>query len=293
MNNEVVVIGTVYPGVEKYLSDYISSLNNQTTQDFDILLANDGLGDLGSVFKKSNLNCKSVDVKGSISSNRRNIIRHAKDMGYQKLIFADSDDMFEDNRVEVVNELLDVASVVVNDLGLTNKDGVDVSPRYFSPRFNEAEIIKENMIYNGNIMGLSNTAVRIEALADLPALIDGDSIAFDWYLWAGILHNGNEAYFTGKTATKYRIYGDNTVGLPQSYSVNNVCKGIEVKQQHYKLMSQFNSTYSDLYSRFNELNNKCADSVWRDEYIRALEENAIDNHMWWENIQLPSEVGLT
>jgi len=293
ISNEVVVIGTVYPGVEKYLDDYFSSLENQTCQEFDVLIANDGLGDLESVFEENNLHCKSIDVKGTVSSNRRNIMRHAMEMGYQRLVFTDCDDMFEENRIEVVNELLDNAAIVVNDLDITDEKGINIEARYFLRRFSEAEVINEDTIRAGNIMGLSNTAVRVEALNDVPALTTGDSIAFDWYLWACIFHLGNEAHFTGKTSTKYRVYGSNTAGLPQVLNESNIRKGIEVKQQHYELMSQFDPAYSELHSNFNELSNKWVNSAWRNDYIGALKENAVDNHMWWENIRPPSEVGLT
>lgn len=292
IQNEVVVIGTVYPGIDKYLNDYISSLKNQTYQDFDILIANDGFSDLRSTFEANSFHCKSFDVKGTVSLNRRSIIRHAMEMGYQKLVFTDCDDMFEKNRLEVVNGLLDNSAVVVNDLDISDENGMDIKAKYFSRRFSEAAKINEKTIITGNIMGLSNTAVRVEALNDLPALTKGDSIAFDWYLWACVFHLGNEAHFTSKTTTKYRIYGNNTAGLPQALNESNVLKGIKVKQQHYKLMSQFNSSYAELYSNFIDLSNKWTNNAWRNDYIGALIENAIDNHMWWENIRPPSEVGL-
>ena len=41
--NEIVVVGTIYPAVSRYISDYLFSLNEQSFNEFDILLANDGL----------------------------------------------------------------------------------------------------------------------------------------------------------------------------------------------------------------------------------------------------------
>lgn len=275
-----------------YLEDYFTSLRNQTFQEFDVLIANDGLADFEFSKNENSLCCNSIDVNGTVSSNRRSIIRYAMDMGYQKLVFTDCDDMFEGNRLEVVNDYLENDAVIVNDLDITDKNGISNNPRYFSRRFSEADIFNENTILTGNIMGLSNTAVHVEVLKDLPALTKGDSIAFDWYLWACVFHLGYEALFTGKTTTKYRVYGNNTAGLPQALNEKNIRKGIEVKQQHYKLMSQFNSSYAELYSKFIDLSNKWTNNAWRYDYIGALKENAIDNHMWWENIRPPSEVGL-
>ncbi len=290
--NEMVVVGTVYPGIEKYISDYFLSLNNQSMNEFDVLIANDGLSEFEITLDSNKHLCKSLNVNGTISSNRRNVISHAIEMGYKKIVFTDCDDTFEQNRIEVLCELLGRNAVVVNDLDLTNEDGIQQTTKYFSQRFNDADKINENMIRTGNIMGLSNTAVCIEALNDIPALIEGDSIAFDWYLWACVFQSGIDALFTSKTSTKYRVYGKNTAGLPQVLNESNVRKGIEVKQQHYKLMSKFNRVYDELHCEFEELSGKWKNKTWRNEYINALKDNFIGNHMWWENIRPPSEVGL-
>ena len=41
--NQIAVIGVVYPAVKKYLYEYLESLENQSNNKFDLLLANDGL----------------------------------------------------------------------------------------------------------------------------------------------------------------------------------------------------------------------------------------------------------
>lgn len=290
--NEMVVVGTVYPGIEKYIGDYFSSLNEQSINEFDVLIANDGLGEFEVTLESNNHFYNSINVNGTVSSNRRNVICRAIEMGYQKIVFTDCDDTFEKTRLEVVNELLDRNAVVVNDLDLTNEDGMEQESKYFSRRFNEANKINEEMIRAGNIMGLSNTAVCTEALNEIAALLEGDSIAFDWYFWACVFQSGIDALFTSKTSTKYRIYGNNTAGLPQVLNESNIRKGIEVKQQHYKLMGKFNHVYAELHSEFIELSSKWKSKAWRNDYINALKDNFIENHMWWENIRPPSEVGL-
>ena len=292
IKNEIVVVGTVYPGIEKYINDYVSSMNDQSTNEFDLLIANDGLKKFKIALESKKHFCKTIDVCGTVSSNRRNIINCAIEMGYKKIVFTDCDDVFEINRIEHVNELLEHNAVVVNDLDLINENGIQQVPRYFSARFNEASKINEDMIRSGNIMGLSNTAVCSETLKNIPALGEGDSIAFDWYLWACVFHLENDAYFTGKTSTKYRIYGNNTAGLPQLLNENNISKGIKVKQQHYKLMRKFDPLYVDLHNQFKELSSKWKNKTWRVNYIDALKDNCIVNHMWWENIRPASEIGL-
>jgi len=290
--NELVAVGTVYPGIEKYLEDYFNSLRNQTSTAFDILIANDGLSNFEVTSWAGDICCNELGVNGSVSSNRRSLIQHAIKLGYKKIVFTDCDDTFEGHRIEIVDDLLSSVPVVVNDLDVTDEKGIDCKGKYFSPRFDEAVTIDKDTIRTGNLMGLSNTAARVEVFVDSPALKIGDPIAFDWYLWASVFHRGFQACFTTRTSTKYRVYGNNIAGMPQAINESSVGKGIEVKRQHYQLMQEISPDYTALYQEFSELCEKWTDHSWRDEYIIRLEDCKVVNHMWWENIRTPSEVGL-
>ena len=285
-------MGVVFPGVERFIDDYLSSLESQTYTEFDLLLANDGVDGLDVILKGRQLNWFCGLVNGSIASNRRMLIHKALDMNYQKIIFTDTDDTFEVNRIELASTLLDRHPVVVNDLDITDIQGNESQNRYFLKRFYEKEMITKNTILSGNLMGLSNTAVRKDVLLNCPALAMGDPIAFDWYLWAFVLHDGNKACFTSETSTKYRVYLSNTAGLPQELSENNIIKGVEVKRQHYALLASLSNEYLKLANGFTGVTEKLPNETWRNEYTVALRESAIDSHMWWENIRMPSEVGL-
>ena len=290
--NEIVVVGAVYPGVEFFLDDYFNSLERQTNSEFDLLLVNDGFKGLDSLLEKRSLNWICENVTGSISLNRRILIHKALEMGYRKIIFTDTDDTFEENRVEVLNNMLDKDPVIVNDLDILDIQGNKIIKRYFSKRYSEAEMITKNYLLTGNLMGFSNTAVQSEVFRDIPSLQSGESIAFDWYLWSSVLLLGNNARFTSETSTKYRIYENNTAGLPQLLDEENILKGVEVKRQHYDLMAKLNNEYSALMKEYNWLSKKIEIKPWRQKYIEALKSHAIDNHIWWENIRTPSEVGI-
>ena len=123
--NEIVVVGTIYPAVSRYISDYLFSLNEQSFNEFDILLANDGLHGFDFLSDSCSNFKKIINVSGSAADNRRELISLAIEMGYKKVIFTDCDDTFEKNRLEVINQLLENNSVVVNDLDLTNESGME------------------------------------------------------------------------------------------------------------------------------------------------------------------------
>jgi hypothetical protein len=141
-------------------------------------------------------------------------------------------------------------------------------------------------------MGLSNTAVRTEKLINSPALKEGESIAFDWYLWSSLLLDEKSACFTSDTSTKYRIYEQNIAGLPQPLDMKNTLKGVEVKFQHYALMSGLSDVYKKLADEFNEVKSKLKNDDWFIQYIEVLKKYAIEAPMWWENIKTPSEINF-
>ena len=64
--------------------------------EFDVLIANDGLSEFEITLDSNKHLCKSLNVNGTISSNRRNIISHAIEMGYKN-----TSDNSESNSLEV------------------------------------------------------------------------------------------------------------------------------------------------------------------------------------------------
>jgi hypothetical protein len=290
--SDTVVVGTAYPGLGKFLENYLDSLEDQSCSDFDLLIVNDGLDGLDGLLAVRKLSWRTVNVDGSVSCNRRTLICNALEMGYHKIIFADCDDTFAADRVEVVSSMLDKDSIIVNDIDIVDATDREEVSRYFSRRFGEDEMITIHALRVGNMMGLTNCAVRADVFDSCPALVSGDLVAFDWYLWSSVLLGGCEARFTSKTSSKYRVYLGNTAGLPQVLNEKNIVKGVDVKCQYYELMSALDDSYAKLASEFRQVNNKLSDQGWLKDYMVALEEREIENHIWWENIRAPSEVGF-
>jgi len=291
-NCDVAVLSTVYPAMLPYFDDFLDSLEMQEFREFDLLLANDGLEGMSSGIGARSLEWFEVPVADSVSSNRRRLIHAALEMGYTKIIFADSDDQFEPNRIGLLSELLGKAPVVVNDLDVCDENGRIVRGRFFKQRFGESFSINASAMQSGNIMGLSNTAVRADVIAKSPALSGGESTAFDWFLWTSILLTGVDAQFTSDTSTKYRNYGANTAGLPQAIDEASVIRGVEIKRQHYMLMRELDGSYAALADEFQWAKAQLKNSAWLEKFVSVLRVHAIKNNMWWENVRAPSEVGL-
>ena len=281
--SNTVIITTVFPEVEPYLSRYLDSLEAQSSNSFELLIANDGYIGLEEVLSKRELQWRILEVNQTISENRRALINKAIEYGYGKIIFSDSDDELSFNRVKVLNSMLDNNDVVVNDLDIIDSSNQLIEKKYFSNRFDDGENINLRKVQSGNMMGLTNTAATASALKNCAALKKGESAAFDWYLWSTVLLNFKKVVFTNKTTTKYRTHSNNVAGLPQAINDRNVGKGLAVKCEYYNLMSQIDCSYLDLASTFSITYEK-KESLTIAKYINALKGKEIRYPLWWEQI---------
>jgi len=281
--SNTVLITTVFPEVEPYLARYLDSLEAQSSSSFELLIANDGYIGLEEILSKRKLQWRILEVNKTISENRRDLINKAIEYGYSKIIFSDSDDELSFNRVKVLSSMLDNNDVVVNDLDIIDSSNQLIEKKYFSNRFDDGENINIRKVQSGNMMGLTNTAATASALKNCIALKKGESIAFDWYLWSTVLLNFKTVVFTNKTTTKYRTHSNNVAGLPQAINDRNVCKGLEVKCEYYKLMSQIDCSYIDLANTFS-ITFEEQDSLTIAKYITAMKRKEIRYPLWWEQI---------
>ena len=107
------IIVPVY-NVEKYLAKCIESILNQTNQDFELLLVNDGTKDNSQkiideyVAKYPDKVYGFVKENGGLSDARNYGVERAKG---EYIIFIDSDDYVDDELLEKVN----VNSVILSD----------------------------------------------------------------------------------------------------------------------------------------------------------------------------------
>jgi hypothetical protein len=292
-HHKTAVIGVIYLAVEKYLKEYLQSLSIQSCQEFDLLLANDGMKNAEEYLADYSNSLTIHNIKGTPSEIRIKLIKITLQSGYKKVIFTDCDDTLENNRVEQTNKLLDRNEIVANEINITNEAGKIAQEQYFSNRIPVESIITKEQLCNSNMMGLSNTAATDEVLTTVVKQIESrEVVAFDWLFWTIALLNNYQAKFTTSTTTNYRVYPKNIAGLPQPINKESVLRGLAIKEKHYNELSSYNSQYSHLYKIFSDTNKKSQDKKWLDEYILALLENRIEHPLWWENIKEPKQVGM-
>ena len=197
---------------EKYLYDFFDSLKNQTYKNFDTVVINDGYKKFDKIKNeyRHNLNIIEVQYSSTPAKNKEYGINYCIDNKYDVLIFGDSDDYFQNNRVKKSLEFLNKTDVVVNDLSLFNKNGV-FKEKYISHRINNLDVIDVEFIRDKNIFGMSNTAIKLKKLSKV--LFDEKIIAVDWFFFKRLLEKGFKAIFTNETVTYYRQHEKNSIGL--------------------------------------------------------------------------------
>ena len=160
------------------------------------------------------LNIIEIKYSNTPSKNRQHGINYCIDNNYEILIFGDSDDYFDKNRIDKSIELLKEFDIVVNDLSLFDENGIYES-EYLSHRLDNLDVVDLAFIKDKNIFGLSNTAIRLENISQV--LFDDEIIAVDWYFFKVLLKQGLKAVFTNEIVTYYRQYDNNIIGLRDEF----------------------------------------------------------------------------
>ena len=283
---EVAFFTVVYPGVEPYLGDFFRSIATQTYPHFDLIIGNDGLSSLDLVNYRPDISI--IDLEGTPAEVRDAGFQFLRSEGYKYVVFGDSDDFFSPTRVETSLDLLQKYDVVVNDLDLVEADGRLIQPGYLSQRLNQRVKIGNEFIYDKNVFGLSNTAVRTSLLPS--NRIPAELLAVDWFVFANILERGARAIFTTSTRTFYRQHGSNIAGLGD-WTLESILRGVLVKALHYKAMTTVDlEGYNDIAAKFAKLNLRLLeDEGFKNEYIDFLKSKTKDFPCWWESVLLPEE----
>jgi glycosyltransferase involved in cell wall biosynthesis len=138
-NPQISIIVPVY-NVEKYLRRCLDSIINQTLQDIEIIVVNDGSTDSTSDFlnnwKESSSNLKVVQTNGIGLVSSLNLgLKHSS---HKWIARFDIDDIYENNRINVQRELIKPDTVAIfSDYDFIdehgNKHGLLTSPILPSP----------------------------------------------------------------------------------------------------------------------------------------------------------------
>ena len=267
----VAFLTTVFPVDQNCINDFFDSLQEQTYTNYDLVVVNDGYGDMDILLKKYS-NLKIIELKHSSTpaKNREYGINYIIENNYDIAILGDIDDRFSENRIEESVKALNSHDIVVNDL-TTFKEDVILTKRYLSNRLKNNTIIDLNFIEDKNIMGFSNSAFNVKSIKKVkfPTKI----IAVDWYFFSILLLSGLRGIFINTAETFYRQHNSNIIGLEEDNNIDHLKHIYNIKYQHYKELSSF----EQFRKRFESF--KTIDV----EKIKSYCNN-IKKPLWWEKI---------
>lgn len=270
---------TFFPMEEEYVVDFFESLSKQTTRDFDVVILNDGYGSLECYRDRyQNLNIIELCYSNTPAKNREYAFKFILDQGYDYIVFGDSDDLFESNRVELSLKTLQKVDIAVNDVTLFEGSNV-YSELYMSNRLSDASRVSAEFVRDKNIFGLSNTAVRCKAIDDLD--FDSDIVALDWYFFSRLLEKGKTAQFLASTVTYYRQYEGNTVGLKNRTSAY-YANVLRIKKKHYELMSKVDEIYLSYLKEIESIELKIDNGSILSKHLDTVFELGNEFPLWWE-----------
>lgn len=285
-----VVLSAIYPGAKPYILEFLASLARQTDSEFTLFLVNDGLTGVESSLKEAGLDAQVLPATGSPAEIRKIGIEWAISKGAETIIFADADDYFADNRIEVSKKALADVDLSCNEILLVGKE--ILHPVSMFEKFEDKMKISKVHIKAGNCLGLSNTAVRAKSIPRSFESIPNSIIAFDWALFALCIHEGARARFTKETQTYYRQHGNN-LASPNCFSDSQIMRGVEVKKDHYQWLSKTYKEYASLAKVFENLFVQLQSSrALKEKYFKTVRQNPLSSSLWWEPIKTLEELGL-
>ena len=266
----------VYHTANSYLEDFIYAVNHQNTKDFDVLLLNDNLDDDQCEFLTNRIKQKVIwlncTAKHTIPELKIELIKSAKEKGYDLLIFGDFDDTFSENRVsQYIMNYDSQYSFYYNELYY-----MDQNHRFFSILPPVVEEI--NPILECNFLGFSNTGLNVNAVdyTLLNHLYAKQTIAFDWMVFSLLLLQGHKGKLIDDCITYYRIHEHNIAGETQ-YSPEGLKKEIEIKAAHYAKLVDTDPRYFGLYEFYTDLMSSLKQNLLSEKW-------AINNRYWWGRI---------
>jgi len=271
------ILSVIFPEIKVFFPEFAQSLRNQSDQDFHLIIVNDGCS--LSDFDLTGLNYTILPNRTSIAKNREILIHEAIEQKYEWIIFADADDWFETNRVEVIRSLIADFDVIANEI--VPFSGIHYSTTKFEKELGKFCSIDLNFILDKNLFGLSNTAFRTDFLKNIN--IPSEIIAVDWYLATKAMQAGARSCFTAETKTYYRQWENNIIGIDK-ISDKEIKTGIKVKYLHFKYLAESDQWYAkDLVWLQNlYLNSEHANF---DVYANKVRKADLKSPFWWQNIK--------
>ena len=282
----VIIFSVIFNANLPYFSDFIKSLEHQSFKNFKLVLINDGVINIEKYFVNIDLEYEIYKVKELTPFEIRIFgLKIVLDLKPEYIIFADSDDTFSLNRVEVLIKNLENYPFVCNDLDLIDVNGVLIEETFWSKRIGEYYEFDIQFLKNKNILGFGNSGMQFWPLKKMLFKIENFEDGNDW-LFFTCAENDLNGLFVSDCRTNYRQHNNNIIGR-KLLQLNSLISLIENKSNHYFKLKSIGFKAFDVDEQINEIKN--ATSIISNKlnninnqlkYINSLNIN----FFWWEEL---------
>ena len=265
---------TIYPGSKKFFEEFIKSVNNQTSKNFKLFIILNGT----NLSKKYLKLIKTKFVIFKVNDTWQNARIRGLEFILKKrvnfIIFADSDDILLNDRVEVILNKVNKYDFIVNNMRLF-KENLNQSKVWLKDKTRKIQL-KE--IDDKNFIGCGNTAVRSSALKKIYKSINNRLIAFDWCMAKLLLINGFKGIYIKEPLTLYRQYQQNTSSLTY-VNKTKITRDIKCKLEHFDYFSKFGLNYEEKIIKLKELKKKIKFNNYLKDNLKKFEKK--NQKYWW------------
>lgn len=283
----LVVFSVIFQQNLYYLESFLDSLKNQSDKEFKLFLVNDGAIDISKHIYKYDFEIQVFDVKDLQPFELRIVgLKELLKRNFYKteyILFADTDDLMEADRVQISKQYLKVYPFICHDLSLMTNDEVVFKKSVWSNRIQDDFNFDFEFIINKNVIGFGNSGMHANLL--LPVLEKMRDLKFgnDWLFFSSFEYE-LKAFFIKKSPVLYRQYDNNLVGS-KPLSEQRLLKIIENKISHFSTLKTIGikSFNVDQFRIENEaiykyLINNIFQIKKQIELINSLKMN----FFWWE-----------
>lgn len=276
--NKIALFVVFYPGAEVYVEEFFMSIKQQTQQNFDLIIVNDGYKDKNLQVLYPEVSIIELDGTNRISTNREIGITYAIEQKYEYLLLCDVDDYFSPHRIEKSISSIVNVDIVVHDLDIVDANRKVIFEHYFSKSIDSNVALNPSFLLTKNIFGFSNTALRVSKLQKIS--FPKDLRIVDWYYFTNLLNEGLKAKFIPEALTEYRQHSGNMIGIT-TYTLDVFKKLLQLKKKHYSYFMD-NPTYSQLYEEMESIERMTDEEM---QLLLKNNEKQTPYPLWWQNIR--------
>lgn len=283
------------PYFENFLKDLLTSIKNQSQQNFTMLFFLDNIEQwqvqsIIEILLPQQNHCFIQNTDRLDPSRiRQELINYAYRNHFDTLIFCDSDETLFPNRIEstmsAMNDDIDFCfcNTVLTDDKLKPVDGHG----FYDFRDIPKNIEDITPILSKNFIGLGNLAINLKkkTLYEL----DPQTLAYDWFIATHMLINGWHGIQIQECLGTYRQHNHNYIGGNFVLNSHTLNLGISVKKRHYQYFSSYDPRFVKMYEEILEVEQYVLQN--KEKYIRIINTNFDPKKMcWWENIKTLQEI---